>query len=371
MEVLNCQGEITKINNRLELLKNEFKGLPAHKDILTAVSELKEAKFKYERLSEEVTRKSENERNIYEALKDLKEKVYELTYRIPLKANVEIYEEALEAAKDYKECLFELERTHGVFLQIFEKINSSENRRNEILEDIDNLLYDLSINERKLKEASITLQNCEEQLKLSNYEDIKADIEECIRLLKEIPQQIVEESRNSEREKSKCNHQKDRHIQICDKLRLSEKFVSIYEEAFKEEAALGYVVVKEENQEIFKLAKKVCREIVVDEKNAKEKEDYVNVLFQRFQENNQYLREHTVKIENIFQEETEALEDEVIRAFGKRKRLDITGKIRGKEVSFYKLLDFIAEGIDENEKLLRESDRQLFEDILVKNISKK
>jgi hypothetical protein len=55
----------------------------------------------------------------------------------------------------------------------------------------------------------------------------------------------------------------------------------------------------------------------------------------------------------------------------RRKRLNITAKVRGRDVCFYKLHDFINEGIEENEKLLRESDRQLFEDILVKNISKK
>jgi len=369
-EILKCEGEIDNINGRLEMLKNEFNALPEHKDLLTAVNEVKEADFQYEMISKDVIKKEEIERSVYEELKKVKEKIYELTYKIPLKANVEIYREALEAAKDYRELLFELEKSHGIFLQAVERIKLSENRREEILEDIDNILYDLSINERKLKEASINLHNCEEQLKLSDYEDIKSEIEECIRLLKEIPEQIKLETRISEREKSNYNQEVKRQVEIIDKLKLFEKLVNVYEDTFKEEVDLGYVI-NSEDEETFKLAKRICREIVIDEKNTKEKEDYVNILFQRFQENNQYLREYTVKIENIFETEVENLEEDIQKVYGKRKRLDITGKVRGKEVSFYNLLDFILEGIEENEKLLRESDRQLFEDILVNNISKK
>lgn len=369
-EILKCESELDNINGRLETLKNELNGLPEHKDLSTAVNEVKEADFQYEMISKEIIKKEEIERSVYEELKKIKEKIYELTYRIPLKVNVEIYREALEAAKDYRELLFELERSHGIFLQAFERIKLSENRREEILEDIDNILYDLSINERKLKEASINMNNCEEQLKLSDYEDIKNEIEECIRLLREIPEQIKVETRNSEREKSNYEQETKRQAEIIDKLELFEKLVNVYEEAFKEEADLGYVI-NQEDEETFKLAKRICREIVIDEKNVKEKEDYVNSLFQRFQENNQYLREYTVKIENIFEAEVENLEEDIKKVYGRRKRLDITGKVRGKEVSFYKLLDFILEGMEENEKLLRESDRQLFEDILVNNISKK
>ncbi len=46
--------------------------------------------------------------------------------------------------------------------------------------------------------------------------------------------------------------------------------------------------------------------------------------------------------------------------------MNIVGRVRGKYVDFFNLLNYIQEGIDENEKLLRESDRQLFEDILAK-----
>lgn len=53
------------------------------------------------------------------------------------------------------------------------------------------------------------------------------------------------------------------------------------------------------------------------------------------------------------------------------RRLDLRARIQGKDVAFPDLLRFLEESIAENEKLLQESDRQLFEDILANTISKK
>ncbi|HOV40986.1 MAG TPA: SbcC/MukB-like Walker B domain-containing protein [Oscillospiraceae bacterium] len=78
-----------------------------------------------------------------------------------------------------------------------------------------------------------------------------------------------------------------------------------------------------------------------------------------------------VKIDNIFIREGNSEIPQINEALAKSRRYDVSGKVRGKDVNFYSLMEFIKEGIEENEKLLRESDRQLFEDILVKNISKK
>lgn len=363
-------NSISEINNRLDTLKKEFVNLPSHKDLITAAGEVKEAKFNYDMSSSVVIKKMEEERKLYEELKKIKEKVYELTYKLPLKANLEVYEEALKAANEYKDELYELERYHGMLRQIAENINLLESQREALLEDIDNLQYDINIIERKLKEALINLQNLKEQLQLSNYEEIRAEIDECIRLLREIPQKKIEMVRKSENEKSKLSKSIENIIRSEEELQHYKKLADFYGEAFKEECSLGYSVKAEEIEDYYRLAKKIAREASVEEKNTREKEDYVNVLYQRFQENNQYMREYNVRIDNIFDSSIE--EDFLIsNAVTQRKRLNITGKVRGKDVNFYKLIEFITEGIEESEKLLRESDRQLFEDILVKNISKK
>lgn len=369
-EVASIDRKLTEINERLNNLKLEYNSLPSQKDLIVSTGEVKEAEFAYNMSEKQVARISEEERKVYGELKELKEKVYEVTHSMPIKPNIEDYKNALEAAKDYKDELYELERLHREILKLSETVKLLEDQRETLLEDIDNLLYDINLLERKMQEAKINLANLKEQLELSDYQAIKLELEACLKLIKELPNQREEALIRKTEEKNKFESIIERLDQLGEKMAYYRKLSDYYEQVFKEECSLGYYVEADEKEDYFNLAKRLVREAVSEEKGSKEREDPTNSLYQKFQENNQFLREYSVRIENIFyalEEEDEALN----RAALQRKRLNLIGKVRGKEVNFYKLIEFISEGIEESETLLKESDRQLFEDILVKNISKK
>jgi len=370
-KIVEYNEEINELNSKLDVLKKEFNGFPANKDLLVVCKDVKEAEFNYNMASNIATQKSEEERKLYEELKKIKEKVYELTYRIPIKGNLQVYKEAMENARDYKDELYELERIHGSILQIVERLRIFEEQRESLLEDLDNLLYDINIVDRKLRETEINYSNLIEQLKLSDYEEIKRELDECIKLLREIPNKTKEAVRRSESEKNNINNSIRNLSKTEEQLEHYEKLTHLYEVAFKEECDLGYSITVEENEDYFKTAKKLLKEAIAEEKTTRDKEDYTNSLYQRYQENTQYLREYNVKIDAIFDTSIEENNMDMVLVVANRRRLNVVGKVRGKEVSFYKLIEFITEGVEENEKLLRDSDRQLFEDILVKNISKK
>lgn len=370
-KIMEYDREINELNSKLELLKKELNNFPANRDLLVVCKDVKEAQFNYNMASDIVAKKSEEERNLYEELKKIKEKVYELTHKISIKGDLQVYKEALENARDYKDELYELEKIHSNILQIVERLRILEEQKESLLEDMDNLYYDINIVDRKLKEAEITYGNLTEQLKLSDYEEIKRELDECIKILREIPNKTKELVRRSESEKNNINNSINNLAKTEEQLEYYEKLTYLYEEAFKEECDLGYSITVEENQDYFKLAKKLVKEAMTEEKTTKDKEDYTNSLYQRYQENTQYLREYNVKIDAIFDTNIGENNMDMAAAAANRRRLNVIGKVRGKEVSFYKLIEFIIEGVEENEKLLRDSDRQLFEDILVKNISKK
>lgn len=368
--ISKCSSHERTIESRLDLLKQEFHNIPSGKDISAAVYELKDAEFKYKKACEDVENKNDAERKIYGQLKIIKEKVYQLTSKFSIKVNTGDYENALEAAGDYRQSLFKLEKMHGEFLQIAEKLKIFNNSMEDIFQDIDNIIYDISSVERELKESSINLDNSQKQLELSDYKAIKMQVEECIRLLREIPEKIKENTRKSEREKKIYEDQDKKITDISEEIQNMLKIADIYEKSFEEEVSLGYVVEKK-GMKLYELANKVIKDMVIEEKNLKIREDYANMLFQRFQENSQYLREYTVKTGYIFADETESVEEVLVSANGSRRRVNIRAKVRGKDVDFYKLVEFIESSIEENEMLLKEGDRQLFEDILVNNISKK
>lgn len=370
-QIAGYDDKINEVNLRIRQLKAEFNNVPSNKDILAALSELKISQFNYDRSSEEVLKKSEIERNLYEELELIKEKVHDLTFKLPIKGNLDVYKEALQAAGDYKDELYELERMHLTLLKTAEKLSMLNNQHESILEDLDNLLYDVTTTDRKLKEAQINCNNLKQQLSLSDYEAVKIELEQCIKLLDEIPKKKIAAARKSESEKAKYSQNNNELSRVEDELKFYEKLNMLYENSFAEECKLGYALSEDEYKDYFKAAKKIVKEDTAAGKALKTAEDYANMLFERYQENNQYLREYSVKTEYIFDSAAEEEDIEIAKAAGKRKRINLAAKVRGKDVDFYKLIGFITDGIDENEKLLKESDRELFEDILVKNISKK
>lgn len=360
------QSQIDSLEKRLKILKTEFDGCPDGQDMTVASNEVREARFNLEKISAEVSQKEEDEKNAYKELKALEQNVYELTHRISLKANIEVYKEAIEDSRDYTEHLYELEKHHINLVQINENIIRIGESAEQTELDIDNIASDINNIGRKLKEAKMQHDSLIGQLKLSNYEEIKNEIDECIRLIKELPLKIEKEISKRESENSKYLGAQDDLINLCPKIDLFNSMLSIYKESFKEEIDLGYVVQRKE-EDLIKSAGSIVKEI----EDKFQKDEATEQLFAKYQENSQYLREYIVKIDSIFEREQEADNPEITEALSKCRRLNITGKVRGRDVDFYTLMDFINEGIDENEKLLKESDRELFEDILVKNISKK
>lgn len=362
-------NNIDIINKRLTVLLKEFEDFPKGQDLTVAVNEVKDALFNLEKAAAEAANNEERERKYYEELKILQQRVYELTSKIGIKASAEAYEDAIEDARDYRDILYELEKAHSNLIHISESIRVVNISIEEVENDMDNIYYDINVTDRKLKECIALHDSCIEQLKLSNYEEIKNEIDSCIRMMNEIPAKIEHEITERERQKALYNTITDKLSLMSDRIVLLNELLEIYKEAFIQECGLGYVVRLKPDGDLLKAAKDIIKEINIDDKL--QKDESLGKMIEKFQENSQYLREYIVKIDSIFENTAQSEKAEVAEALSSGRRYNITAKVRGRDVDFYKLLDFINEGIDENEKLLKESDRQLFEDILVKNISKK
>lgn len=368
-EINKIQGNIRLETDRLERISNEFKAFPSNADLGTAINTLREANFVYNKCIEEVNKREVQERSIYEEFKLIQRDVYELTSKINLPPEIDIYKEAIESGNEYRENLYEIENKHSVLIRNNEELGSLMVSIEQTEEDIENINGDLSINQRKQREADALHESYVEQLKLSDYEEIKNEIDECIRLIAQIPNQIENEITRREKENASYNNLVKELLDLDKKLLQTRGLILIYKKTFEREYGLGYFTAVEKNMDLLKAAKAVIREIKFDDKVTRD--DLISTLHAKFQENNQYLREYIIRIEGIFEEDIDEADPALLEAAARSKRLDIKGKIRGRDVDFYSLLEFIKEGIEENERLLKESDRQLFEDILVKNISKK
>lgn len=361
--------DVQRIQKELEILKQEFSDTPGQDDLVTAAEVVRNTAFDHEKCGQQLEKKRAAEKILYDAVKKIKEEVYRITRRMTLALDLEIYREAHEAAVEYREELYELEKLKIKMQHDQSDLTVAQNRYEKILEDLDDILYESNILKTRISAQNMILNNLNEQLKLTDYEAIKTELEQCLKALKEIPKEKEACLITREQEKGKGQRLTEELAKSEKNLGFDQKINEILAESFEKEVGLGYVV-KVQDRELWAVAKDLISENPVSDKL--DKEHYTVKLLEYFNRDSQYLREYAVNIQHIFQEESDAREDETImNAVALRKRMNIMAKVTGKSVNFYELSDYLHNSFEETEKLLKESDRELFEDILVKNISKK
>lgn len=365
------QEKIKGIGIKINELKLELGAFPGKEDLETAFNMVGAARIGLEARIKDAAKKEELADKTYKELKDIREKVRELITGLEIAANLEAYEEAESDIGMYRDLLGNLETMHVKLMQLFHRLANLEEQREEVLSDIDGIMADLRRINRDIQDSSEKKRNYEELLKELNYDEIRIEIDECIKGLREIPGKIEQAIRNAEMFRQKHGNILTKLEGIKEEIAFLEKLNECCREGFRKEYNLGYVVKFEEDRDIGWIARKVYNELKGEEKEGKLREDYASALQERYHENRQYIAEYNLIIEQIF-DKFDRFEDERLnKALASQKRFELSARIQGRDVNFFTLSDFIDRSIEENEKLLRESDRQLFEDILANTVGKK
>lgn len=368
--ISGVEKEIEKVNSRFLVLKQEIEGFPDKTDIEATLKCLQEAHLDAKKGEEDVTKKESAERKAYSELRAARERAYESTRGIELSPQIDVYNEAIATLEAYRKHLYELESLHGKLLHTAQYINMLKENAEKLEEYLEEALYDLNAIERRQREAKLSLDNLNQQLKLSDYEEIKREINECLELLRVLPDKILEEGRKGAAGKEKYERMKTELYSLVELKLKKDALLEIYRYGFEAEFNLGYVYGAVELTDKYKQAKDILKETGNDYLT-KNREDLTRYIFEKYNENKHYMTEYNLKLDYIFENKINTEGEEAINAMVAQKRLEITGRIRGKQVNFYKLMEMIEEAISDNERLLRENDRQLFEDVLAKNISRK
>lgn len=136
------------------------------------------------------------------------------------------------------------------------------------------------------------------------------------------------------------------------------KYVQQY---FEEELSLHYVV--DENDKSLK--ENARQAILLEEENNKSKTitDMTTNLYNAYQKNNSNLANYNTSIERVFEQEDEEI--------ATRNRLIVTSIWIGKKLNLAVFIKELKNTIEIQEELIKEKDRELFEDILSQTISQK
>ena len=347
---------------RRERLQKEYETLPTDKDMRSAIQMLTDQEKELKWLQDENAKLEESLKETLEVLKEKKKAVLIIAEALYLTCSFEIFKEAKTAAEDYGKHLVELKAIHEMLLRSIETLDGLKNRMEDLDIDLEQIRYDLSSIQKELIRKKEERKSIEEQMELTDYNDIKERLDECVTWLRRYPEKLQENVRRKTQMQDEIN-------QLTAKLEDDKKKIKEYQEkreyllkCYEAEYRLKYVKFPEESPGDAKFV----RDYLETEGKALNKDTIINNLNSVYFENRGFLVDYQLMQNELFED----LEENKIDEFTP-KRLDISARYQGTNISFASLLIHLEEDIKELENLLKDGDRELFEDILANTVSRK
>ena len=360
------RGEVAVLEQCISRLQEEYESLPEDTDMREAWKMLSEARRTVERMREEGARLERELMEVGEALGELKRQAAEIARKLYLTCSYETFRRADEAASDYRQHFYQLRSGHELFLQIRAHMEELGERQEILDGEMDQIRYEAGGVKKELKKEQEEYDSILRQLELTDYEQIRQKLDECMEWLKEYPERlqscVAEKTQNEERIRALSEQAAQNEERIVELKRRAEYL----ETCFAAERSLHYVELPGEEAETEEPAEKI-RSLLAGECRDMDKEQIIRSLNQVYFENRGFLTDYQIMQTELFEE----LDREAQKGDPSAKRLDIAARYQGVRIPFGRLLVHLEEEIAELKDLIKAGDRELFEDILANTVSRK
>lgn len=365
--------EIRAIERKLEQLQKEFDAFPAVVDLREALKGAEGARHLLEQAEEDVRRQREVLREWEQKLKEIQIQVQEICGKTGLPERLSAYEEEQERVEEYGQQFGTVKEKHGQYVTTLILMRDRQDQIHNLSMDLDDLMSEQNRLRWQLDKCAASLHSVREQMKLTNYEEIRERLDHCAKRLSAregIPKEKEEASlRRGELEAEIKNGAAQMEKAVSTMLR-SDAVRKQWMLVFAEEYKLGYVEAEfVPNEDMYDMACQV-QAMIDGQLGTKTRFALFEDLQSVYHEKRGILTEYQLIIQNnMFAEQVRS--DLVQLPEDKVTRIDIRAKYRGVEIPFLKLASKLRADVEELSNILSEKDRELFEDILSNTISKK
>lgn len=351
---------------QLENLEQEFASLPKEEDVKEAVRDLADTQSELDRKHQEIQKIQAEIEKLKKELVEIQRKCAEISRKVYLKADLQVFQAAQEEITEYKSEISELSKIHGDYLHQIEMLRNLQVQIENLQMDLDDLRYDIRNLQKDILSHELQIAQCEEQLRLEDYEAVAAKLNYCVKRLQEIPEELQACSKELGVLESRGEYLKNEEERTEQQRAKAEEKTILWKKGFREELQLGYVeeISVQESESVMETADKCVKLLWKD--NHQSSMDMAGVLQERYHAYKGEMAEFGLVLKQLF-----TGEEYVQNMDNSFRRLDILGKYKGKEVVFPVLVQGIKEDVEIQKNLVKESDRNLFEDILAHTISKK
>ena len=383
--------ELESLEQRTAQMQEEYDRLPTDTDLREAWRMLSDARHTVSRMREEGLRLEQELTEAGALLRELNRKAAEIAQKLCLACAYETFRRAEEAAAEYGQHFYQLRSGHELYLQILAHLRELAERLEILDGDMDQIRYETGSAERELRREQEEYESVRQQLELTDYEEIRQRLDECMDWLRDYPERlqaaVAERTQNEER----IRVLSERAVRLEEQIREYRRRESYLEKSFAAELDLGYVAeaapengreepagagsadsgepMREQRKKVGNTAERAAkvRGLLAGECAGMDKDQIIRSLNQVYFENRGFLTDYQIMQTELFEEP----ERDAQRGDPPAKRLDIAARYQGVRIPFHRLPGYLAEEIEELKSLIRAGDRELFEDILANTVSRK
>ena len=366
IEKENIEKQLEEVEKNLREIETEYNKFPKKDEIEKAYNNLRTNINKLSAIVENVEKLEDVLAQKIEKLKESKEQVKIKTAKLRINLTLDAYSESLENANEFKDLIFDMEKSHNNYIKEYEKILLIQETLEDLKYDLDDVLYQkgkLTIKIQNLKGKVEAINQMEE------ISDINKQMDECLEKIEKLPKEEKEIIGKMAKIQAEIDKLQENAITINSSLNSLQKQTDLAREILKQELDLKYIVT--EYDEINKVIKKILEEYEYFDKENKNEQSYFETLIEKYKSNVENLIDYNLEIGNIFIKDI-VTEDEELKEIEKtRTRSDITCFVNGKKINLKDLKIYIEESIEETKNLVDDEDRHLFEEILIGAVGRK
>ena len=351
------------LEERKNQLAAEYQAFPKDADMREAFKMLELGKRELERLQAEALRIEEQRKKLAEKLGEKKKEALVLAQSLYLDCNLDVFERAEEAAFSYTAEFEKLVSVHELYRNSVHSLQLLEEDLTAREVDLDELRFDVDRENRNLAKISQELDSIRKQLELTDYNQIKERLDQCLSWLNEYSKKMqacVTEKTQKQGEAKRLEEQIQNDEMYAREL---EQKVSWLTDCFEAERDLGYIPFAKQEEKLD------SAQIVslLSGAGRQNRDTLVKNLNQVLFENKAYLSDYDVDQTTLFEKMDESSPQLSIHA----SRADLTAKFKGVQIPFVKLPKYLEEEIEEQSTLLKDEDKSLFQDILANTMGRK
>lgn len=347
------------IENEMKLLNEEKNTFPKENDLHLALQEYNKGQQHLDTMCELLNGIKQQEQECIKRLQEIGVKLQEVAAHVSITLRKELFQEQKETYEDYRRILSDIQSQQPVFIKTLELLKTFDDQIENLFLDINELHAENEQLEENIKLQNEVLNQKQKQLDDMGYEGICRRLREIDMRLEDLPGEISQMNKRIGALENSILVKEQAIEEVKSQEVEQHKKVDLYYQIVKEEAYLGYVDLKLQE------GKALLHDIAKKEKGygvVKSADDLKSDVQTVFYNNRGYLQEYHLTIMN----DNQWAEVENIST-----RLDISAKYKGSKLTFPELLQNLQADIELQDNLLIDSDRHLFEDILVNILSKK